>query len=279
MKVLKVIQSQATQDGDGVNIARVADFSGKSLDPFLMIDELKSNNANDYIGGFPAHPHRGIETFTYIIKGGFEHQDQLGNKKAITAGNVQWMSTGYGVVHSEMPIADQQAGMHGFQIWLNMPAKDKLRPARYQDSSESGLPTLTNNNGATLILLAGQWTLDGQTATSPLTGLAGNGAIADLRLISERQASFDLSAYEQVLLYVHSGLLTNPVLAAGQMVIVDSKQLVSISCDLKGAGVLILAGNKIKEKIVHMGPFVMNTQEEIQQAINDYQNGKFGEIS
>ena len=279
MKVLKVIQSQATQDGDGVNIARVADFSGKSLDPFLMIDELKSNNANDYIGGFPAHPHRGIETFTYIIKGGFEHQDQLGNKKAITAGNVQWMSTGYGVVHSEMPIADQQAGMHGFQIWLNMPAKDKLRPARYQDSSESGLPTLTNNNGATLILLAGQWTLDGQTATSPLNGLAGNGAIADLRLISERQASFDLSAYEQVLLYVHSGLLTNPVLAAGQMVIVDSKQLVSISCDLKGAGVLILAGNKIKEKIVHMGPFVMNTQEEIQQAINDYQNGKFGEIS
>jgi len=279
MHVLKIINSQATQDGDGVNISRVADFSGKSFDPFLMLDELKSDDQSDYMGGFPAHPHRGIETFTYIIKGGFEHQDQMGNKKVINAGNVQWMSTGYGVIHSEMPVADAQYGMHGFQIWLNMPAKDKLRPSRYQDSSEKGLPILSNNNGASLTLLAGEWSLEGETASSPLTGLSSNGAIADLRLAKDAQVSFDLSTYQQVLVYMHSGALTNPSISAGQMAIVDAQKVLNLNGSEQGAGLLILTGNKIKEKIVHMGPFVMNTQEEIQQAISDYQNGKFGKIA
>jgi redox-sensitive bicupin YhaK (pirin superfamily) len=279
MQILKIIKSQATQDGDGVNISRVADFSGKSFDPFLMLDELKSGDKNDYMGGFPAHPHRGIETFTYIIKGGFEHQDQMGNKKVISAGNVQWMSTGYGVIHSEMPVADAQHGMHGFQIWLNMPAKDKLRPSRYQDSSDNALPILSDDKGASLTLLAGEWSLDTKTAISPLNGLAGDGAIADLRLTKNAQASFDLSSYQQVLVYVHSGAVTNPSLKAGEMAIVDAQQLITLKGSDKGAGLLILTGNKINEEIVHMGPFVMNTQQEIRQAISDYQNGKFGEIA
>ncbi len=107
-----------TQDGDGVNIKRIAAFNGQKLDPFLMIDEIRSDDSSDYIGGFPPHPHRGIETFTYIKKGGFEHRDQLGNVKAIRAGDIQWMSTGSGVIHSEMPLADSEQGLHGFQIWL-----------------------------------------------------------------------------------------------------------------------------------------------------------------
>jgi redox-sensitive bicupin YhaK (pirin superfamily) len=276
MIILDLLDSQATEDGDGVKISRIADFKGKLLDPFLMIDELKSDDEKDFVGGFPAHPHRGIETFTYMIKGGFEHQDQLGNKETITAGNVQWMSTGYGVVHSEMPITDDQEGMHGFQIWLNMPAKDKLRPARYQDSSS--LPILVNKSGASLKLLAGQWEFAGETASSPLTDLAANGAIADLTLDSNTHTQLDLSAFEQVLVYVHTGMIAIPQVKSGQMAIVDAKHPLSIVVSEHGAGVLILTGNRINENIVHLGPFVMNTEEEIRQAINDYQSGKLGQI-
>ncbi len=281
MKVLKIVNSQATQDGDGVNISRVADFSGKYFDPYLMIDELKSDDENDFIGGFPAHPHRGIETFTYMIKGGFEHRDQMGNKKVITAGNVQWMSTGYGVVHSEMPVTDAEGGMHGFQIWLNMPAKDKLRRARYQDSHslKTGLPVLTNTMGARLNLLAGKWTLAGNSDSSSLTDLAGKGAIADLALASKGQVELDLSHVQQVLVYVHTGSLAIPKVNCGQLAIVDARQALKMTANNEGAGALILVGNKINEKIVHMGPFVMNTQKEIRQAISDYQNGKFGKIA
>ena len=277
MIVLNTFDSQPTQDGDGVKISRIADFTGKYFDPFLMFDELKSDQKSDFMGGFPAHPHRGIETFTYMIKGSFEHQDQLGNKAMITPGNVQWMSTGYGVVHSEMPMVDEDESMHGFQIWLNMPAKDKLRPARYQDSTR--LPVLTNETGASLKLLAGHWTFGGNTDSSPLTGLAANGAIADMTLDNNAKAELDLSGAEQVLVYVHTGSFISPRLNTGQMAIVDAQQAISMTADDNGAGALILVGNRINEKIVHMGPFVMNTEKELRQAITDYQLGKFGQIT
>lgn len=276
MRVLAIINSKATQDGDGVKISRIADFTGKSFDPFLMFDELKSDDKNDFMGGFPAHPHRGIETFTYMLKGGFEHQDQLGNKKEITAGNVQWMSTGYGVVHSEMPIVDEQQSMHGFQIWLNMPAKDKLRPARYQDSTH--LPILENSSGARLKLLAGTWEFSGVRRSSPLMGLSGNGAIADVMLESHGEAMFSSLGAQQILLYVHTGEITRPLLSAGQMAIIEPQQTLTMVASEQGAGALIFMGNKINQKIVHMGPFVMNTEQEIKDAINDYRNGKFGQL-
>jgi len=277
MIVLNRTNSQATQDGDGVKISRIADFTGKYFDPYLMIDELKSDDKSDFIGGFPAHPHRGIETFTYMIKGGFEHKDQLGNSALITAGNVQWMSTGYGVIHSEMPLLDEKESMHGFQIWLNMPAKDKLRPARYQDST--GLPEIANETGASLKLLAGKWTFDGKTDASPLTGLTANAALADLTFKSRGKAALDLSHVEQVLVYVHTGTFAVPSLKTGELAIVDSQHELMITAGDEGAGALILIGNKIGEKIAHMGPFVMNTEQEIRQAVSDYQQGKFGTIA
>lgn len=276
MNILKTLSARPTQDGDGVNISRLADFSGINFDPYLMIDELKSSNENDFIGGFPAHPHRGIETFTYMIKGSFKHQDQLGNKEIISAGNVQWMSTGYGVVHSEMPIADEQGAMHGFQIWLNMPAKDKMRPAQYQDSTT--LPSIHNETGANLKLLAGKWHFNGETVTSPLMGLTAQAAIADLTLQAGGTATLDLSHHEQVLVYVHTGALSSPILKTGQLAIVDATEILSLTGGTQGAGALILTGHKIREQIVHMGPFVMNTQSEIRQAIDDYRQGKFGKI-
>ena len=204
MQITDVMQSAPTQDGDGVKISRIADFTGSKLDPFLMIDELKSDHRADYIGGFPPHPHRGIETFTYMIKGGFEHQDQMGNKKVISSGNVQWMSTGYGVVHSEVPVADSE-GMHGFQIWLNMPAKDKLRQAIYQDSVDSDLPVIRNRQGAWLKALAGSWDLGEEVANSPLFALSADAAIADITLEPGGQAVVDRHSFEQVFVFVHSG--------------------------------------------------------------------------
>ncbi|OXR99451.1 pirin family protein [Shewanella algae] len=280
MKILQILPAQPTSDGDGVNISRVADFQALALDPYLMLDEIRSDDERDYLGGFPPHPHRGMETFTYIRKGGFEHRDQLGNVRAIREGKVQWMSTGRGVVHSEMPLADAKEGLHGFQIWLNMPAKDKMRPPRYQDSAADEHQQL-ETDGASLRLLAGDWRFAGTEASAPLTGLAGDAAIADLTLAPEAQAELDLSHLGRLALYLHSGELQLPdgkQLVAGNMFLLDSRYPLELQAGLKGAGLLILAGNPIGEAVVQMGPFVMNTQAEILQAIRDYQNGDFGEI-
>jgi len=278
MKIIRTNKAHATQDGAGVNISRIAGFDGRSLDPFLMIDELKSDNKNDFMAGFPAHPHRGIETFTYIRKGGFEHQDQMGNKKAIRAGDVQWMSTGRGVIHSEMPLADALHGMHGFQIWLNMPAKDKMRPPRYQDTTEQKVPVLQNDAGIELRALAGSWQLDKQSATSSIDELAGNGAIADVILPANTETTLDISAHSKALVYIHSGSIANTEYVETYQFEVDPKAPLTLKAGERGLGVLVLVGEPIREKIAHMGPFVMNTQEELHQAVRDYQMGRFGDI-
>jgi redox-sensitive bicupin YhaK (pirin superfamily) len=276
MHILSKRPSMATQDGDGVKIRRVADFTGLALDPFLMIDELKSDDETDYIGGFPPHPHRGIETFTYILKGGFEHQDQMGNKKAIKAGDVQWMSTGYGVIHSEMPLADANDGMHGFQIWLNMPAKEKLRPARYRDTTEQPVPEF-HLPTANLRVLAGEWLVDGHAYMGHLNELAGEGAIADLTLDANVVVDLDANQGEFLGVYVYHGSLWGA--KQGDFLVLNSSEINNLETNNEGAGLLLFKGSPIKEKIAHMGPFVMNTQEELHQAVRDYQSGKFGSLS
>lgn len=276
MHILSKRPAMNTQDGDGVKIRRVADFNFLALDPFLMIDELKSDDEQDYIGGFPPHPHRGIETFTYILKGGFEHQDQMGNKKAIKAGDVQWMSTGFGVVHSEMPLADANEGMHGFQIWLNMPASEKLRPAQYQDSTEKPVAEYTLPQGKVRIL-AGEFQLHGQHCVGNLNGIAGNGAIADLQLQANVMLNIDAAQAGFLGAYIYKGSVWG--VKEGEFAILNAEQVNTLETNNEGAGILLFKGEPIKEKIAHMGPFVMNTQEELQQAVRDYQSGKFGELT
>ncbi len=284
MKVLNQFSAKPATDGDGVNIRRVADFIKTQFDPFLMLDEIKSNDEQDFIGGFPPHPHRGIETFTYIRKGGFEHRDQMGNVKAIRATDVQWMSTGYGVVHSEMPLADVTDGLHGFQIWVNMPAKDKLRPAIYQDSTQVRNPEISNSNGATIRALAGDWQfVNGAKISAPIQGLSAEAIVADLMLNPDADAQLDLSHKQYAGLYIYQGSLSSQQAPdqsynEGEYLIVDSQTQLSLQAGEQGAGVLLFAGQPIKEKIVQMGPFVMNTQTEIQQAIADYQAGKLGSL-
>ncbi|MBB1268908.1 pirin family protein [Shewanella sp. SR44-3] len=288
MNVTHSFNARPAMDGDGVNIRRVADFNLQRFDPYLMIDELKSNDEQDFIGGFPPHPHRGIETFTYILKGGFEHKDQLGNIKAIRSGDAQWMSTGSGVIHSEMPLTDNNEGLHGFQIWINMPAKDKMRPAQYQDTAGKAVPQIENSTGAVLKALAGQWTFaeHAEYVDGLLPDLAANGAIADVTLASQGVAELALSQHQTVNLYLYQGELSyqdkagkETLATAGQLLILDSQTLLTLKATTAGAGFLLLAGTKISEKIVHHGPFVMNTQAEINQAISDYQQGKFGQIA
>ena len=287
MKVKSKFTARPAMDGDGVNIKRVADFMNTRFDPYLMIDEIKSNDKQDFIGGFPPHPHRGIETFTYLIKGGFEHRDQLGNVKAIRSGDVQWMSTGSGVIHSEMPLADANEGLHGFQIWLNMPAKDKMRPAIYQDTAGNPNPTVSNRHGASLKALAGNWQFidSKETIEASIQGLAGQGAIADVTLSRNGQANIDLSAHHSVSAYIYQGELTyidtkgeQAVAKQGQLVVIEPERNTHLQAGNLDSGLLLLAGRPINEEIVHMGPFVMNTQAEINQAIDDYQQGRFGEI-
>lgn len=280
MNIAKVLTAYATQDGDGVNISRIPGFDGKYLDPFLMIDELKSNNESDYIGGFPPHPHRGIETFTYIIKGGFEHQDQMGNKKAIRSGDVQWMSTGRGVMHSEMPLTDEEQGLHGFQIWLNMPSNEKMRTPRYQDTTDAPAPVVTDKQGVSFTALAGNWQFGEYTLASSLQSLAAHAALANVTLPVNTHMQLAALEQQKVMIYVHTGELIaadGQTFNAGKLLILDANSDIDVSSQ-KGAGILILAGNPLKQPIAHMGPFVMTTQEEIKQAVRDYQNGEFGNI-
>lgn len=280
MKILKVLTAYATQDGDGVNISRIPGFDGKYLDPFLMIDELKSDNKKDYIGGFPEHPHRGIETFTYILKGGFEHRDQMGHKKAIRSGDVQWMSTGRGVMHSEMPLADILDGLHGFQIWINMPSLDKMGDPRYQDTTQNPAPSFTNTHGVTFKALAGSWLFENEILTSSLQSLAANAALADITLPAEKSMYLASLSQQKVMIYIHSGSLItadNQTIPAGKLLILEPSSDINIS-SLQGAGILVLAGDPLNQPIAHMGPFVMTTQAEIQQAVRDYKNGDFGNI-
>lgn len=280
MKVIQQLNSHATQDGDGVNISRIPGFDGKYLDPFLMIDELKSDDHSDFMGGFPAHPHRGIETFTYIIKGGFEHQDQMGNKKAIRAGDVQWMSTGFGVIHSEMPLADAKEGMHGFQIWLNMPSAEKLRAPRYQDTTEAPAPVTRNDQGVELKALAGSWQFASEEQVSSLQDLAANGMLADVTLPAGTEFKHAPLKQTKVMLYIHTGEINTeqggPV-KAGSLLILEPGSDIEFNSQM-GAGVLVLAGEPLKQPIAHMGPFVMTTQAELHQAVRDYQQGKFGTL-
>lgn len=277
LKIRHRIPQQDTQDGDGVKIRRVADFRAALLDPFLMVDELRSDDSKDYIGGFPPHPHRGIETFTYIRKGGFEHRDHLGNRETIREFGTQWMSTGSGVLHSEMPLADATKGMHGFQIWVNMAAKDKFRAPIYQDSNTIANPLVTDAAGNSLRALAGEWRFNRQTISAPITDLSASARLADVQVLPGQNV--ELGSFEQGML----GLLVyEGEIAEGEhknvFLLLEPGSSVSFSASSLGAKVLVFVGEPLKEPVIHYGPFVMNTEQQIHDALRDYQAGAFGRI-
>ena len=271
-----LIPTYPTSDGDGVRIRRAALFDQPVADPFLMLDELVSDDEADYIGGFPPHPHRGMETLTYLIKGALKHRDHLGNQGEIRSGGAQWMSAGKGIIHSEMPKLDM-GGLHGFQLWINLPAREKMLPPKYRDVPATEIPTAEFSNGVRAAAIAGDWQIRGETLHGPLSDLAAGASYLDLALPAGETLSIPVKAGHRCLVYVFQGQLdTNPMVPE-QTLFAFSETGDQITLKAQSdARMLVLSGTPLKEPVVHYGPFVMNTHEEIEQAIRDYQSGSFG---
>ena len=276
-QVERLIAGQATSDGAGVKLTRVLTQDlQRRLDPFLMLDAFGSDNPDDYIAGFPDHPHRGFETVTYMIAGRMRHRDSAGHEGLLEGGGVQWMTAGRGVIHSEIP--QQSDGvMEGFQLWLNLPARDKMSPPWYRDFKAQELPRFVTAQGVTVIVIAGQ----SQGVSGAVTRAASAPLFLDLHLPAGSLFEQALPLEHNAFVYVYRG----EVRIAGQTVPTQRMALMANGGAADGvlieastdARVLLLAGQPLKEAIAQYGPFVMNTQQEIHQAISDFRNGALGE--
>ena len=276
----RIIPSVATSDGAGVRLRRSLGQSPYTrLDPFLMLDEFSSFDANDYIAGFPAHPHRGFETVTYLIDGHMLHEDHLGNRGDLRSGAVQWMSAGRGIIHSEMP-QQEQGRMRGFQLWINLPAREKMKPAGYRDIDPGEIPLLELEGGGRAKLIAGALHSDGRRVTGPIQGLSTDPLYADVELPAGAAFAQPLGDERNAFLYVFEGSVKVGTDAASRPLATHSAGVlgpgdrVEIRAGTEGARFLLLAGKPLGEPVVQHGPFVMNTREEIEQAIRDYQSGE-----
>lgn len=266
------LKAMPTQDGAGVKIRRISDFDGR-LDPFLLIDELKSDVQEDYIGGFPPHPHRGFETLTYLLKGDLQHEDSRGHRGEVGRGGAQWMRAGRGVIHSEMPLKDSN-GLHGFQIWINLPAEKKMSEPAYRDIQSEDIPEMEINGGYAR-LIAGKWQLNGMQGTGALEALGDGAGIADLRINAHAHVNITLPDGYRLLAYVYEGELKDHAAISELAVFPPDQSTIDLHAETE-TGVLLMAGRPLREPIAHHGPFVMNTVEEIEQAIHDYQTGVLG---
>jgi len=272
----EVLQAQSASDGDGVKLKRV--FGGNDLDrfdPFLMLDEFGSDEAADYIGGFPSHPHRGFETVTYMLEGYMEHRDHMENIGKLGPGDVQWMKAGSGVIHSEMP-QQEEGRMRGFQLWVNLPAEEKMTPATYNDISAADIPGYEIGD-VTVKAIAGDLAVNGTRVPGKVRGLSTEPAYLDISVKSQQTLSVAIPDGHNTLVYVYEGELrvagTDYPLRAGMLGrLSHSGELeLNVSSDTR---LLVISGKPIGEPIVHYGPFVMNSVEEIRQAIQDYQSGR-----
>ena len=273
-RIRQVLPSHPASDGAGVKIRRIVGRAQHDLDPFLMLDEIRSDNRDEFVAGFPSHPHRGIETLTIMLEGGFEHQDHMGHRAAIRAGGAQWMSAGRGVIHSEMPLPGE-GRIHGFQLWINLPAADKLREPDYAQAESHELPELALAGGR-LRVLAGRY----GDAVSTIDRTACETAVLDLRLEPGAHFTWAPPSGHRALVRPFQGRawLSNAsgpdaLLETGQMAVLDGEGEINITAADGGAGMLLLSGRPLGEPIVQYGPFVMNTTEEIRQAVLDYQSG------
>ncbi len=270
-KVLNRVKGIPTSDGAGVRLNRVIGTDQlKNLDPFLMLDEFRSASSDDYIAGFPPHPHRGFETITYMLQGAMKHEDHLGNVGVLTGGGVQWMTAGAGIIHSEMPM--QKDGLlWGFQFWLNLPAAEKMKAPFYQDLAPEEIPEIEDGNGVLRRVVAGV----SKGVSGPVQREATHPLMVDFRISQPTAFEHDLPEGHQSFIYVYEGGLEVP--DAG--ITLEQGELLAFTGNLlrlktKGkSGVLLVSGKPLQEPIVQYGPFVMNTAQEIQQAIEDYRSG------
>ena len=272
--ITRRVRGTDTSDGAGVKLKRIIGQPALDmLDPFLLLDEFRSDQAGDYIAGFPEHPHRGFETVTYMLAGHMQHQDNHGNRGDLSPGSVQWMTAGRGILHSEMP--QQENGlMWGFQLWVNLPAKDKMTAPRYQDIAPERIPVVHPAAGVEVKVIAGE--LAG--ATGPVEGIATAPVYLDVSLQPGAELSLQLLVGHHGFAYVFEGesaLVGGERLQRSELGVLSDGDRLQLAAGDTPSRLLVVAGKPLKESVARYGPFVMNTQAEIHQAIADFRAGTF----
>lgn len=279
LRVALVTKAIPSQDGDGVSISRVAGRSlQQRMDPFLLLDEIHSEESKDYIGGFPAHPHRGFETITYMKVGKMRHRDSMGNEGVIESGDVQWMTAGKGVIHSEMP--EQEEGvLHGFQLWLNLPADEKLKPSGYRDIRSAEIEEVATPGGGLLRVIAGEIGFDvgdEKMLEGPINGLKTDPAIVDVELKAGETVVLSLAREYPGFIYTYQGdgyVLNERGVSLKDVVFFNGGNSLELAAGSEGMGLLVVIGKPLREPVAQYGPFVMNTPEQVEQALQDYRSG------
>jgi len=292
--IKQIIQTTPTIEGAGVKLQRAFGFGKtKEFDPFLLLDDFRNDNPKDYQAGFPWHPHRGIETITYVLAGSVEHGDSLGNKGKMGAGDVQWMTAGSGILHQEMPKGDARGRMHGFQLWANLPSSLKMTAPRYQDIPSSAIPEITDDDGTHVRVICGEfWGKKGA-----VEGVAADPSYVDISVPPNRRKRLKIETTRNAFAYVFAGsgtfrdasdpraVLTEqvsqpdaaPVYDASNhsLVLFDSGDEMVVQAGPEGIRFLLVSGKPIEEPVAWYGPIVMNTQDELRQAMADLRDGTF----
>src|ERR1700761_12334 len=271
--ILRRIRGMDTSDGAGVRLKRIIGQPGLDMvDPFLLLDEFRSDQAGDYIAGFPEHPHRGFETVTYMLAGHMQHGDNHGNRGDLGLGSVQWMTAGRGILHSEMP--QQENGlMWGFQLWANLPASDKMTAPRYQDIAPDRIPVVHPSDGVEVRVIAGE--LDG--ATGPVNGIATAPIYMDIAVQAGAQIEIPLPEGHSGFAYVFDGTdasVAGERLGRSELAVLSKGDSVRVAGRDAAARVLLVAGKALQEPVARYGPFVMNTPEQIHEAIAAFRAGE-----
>lgn len=292
--IKRLSKSKPTMEGAGVHLRRAFGFGNTSdFDPFLLLDDFRNDIPADYLAGFPWHPHRGIETITYVLAGSVEHGDSMGNSGSIGAGDVQWMTAGSGIVHQEMPKGDQSGQMHGFQLWANLPAALKMAAPRYQEVKAAEIPIVTDDDGSQARIICGSfWGTNG-----PVEGVAADPIYLDISIPPGKRKSLSVEVTRHAFAYVFAGAgkfcnasgplavpteaiewsdTTPPTEADNRsLVLFDRGDEVVVQAGQDGVRFLLVSGQPLVEPVAWYGPIVMNTQEELRQAFAELQEGTF----
>jgi redox-sensitive bicupin YhaK (pirin superfamily) len=292
--VKEMMQTRPTLEGAGVKLQRAFGFGKtKEFDPFLLLDDFRNDNPEDYLAGFPWHPHRGIETITYVLAGSVDHGDSLGNRGKLTAGDVQWMTAGSGILHQEMPKGDRHGRMHGFQLWANLPSSLKMTHPRYQDIPSGAIPEITDDDGTHVRVICGEfWGRKG-----PVEGVAADPSYLDISVPPNRRKNLKIESTRNAFAYVFLGagtfrdasdaraVLTDTVVQSDtapvydatnhSLVLFDSGDEITVQAGPRGIRFLLVSGKPLEEPVAWYGPIVMNTQDELKQAMTDLRNGTF----
>jgi redox-sensitive bicupin YhaK (pirin superfamily) len=292
--VKRIVQAQPTMEGAGVHLRRAFGFGNTDdFDPFLLLDDFRNENPQDYLPGFPWHPHRGIETITYVLAGTVEHGDSLGNSGTLGAGDVQWMTAGSGILHQEMPQGNPQGQMHGFQLWANLPAAHKMTTPRYQDVLSKDIPEVTDDDGTKVRVICGDFW--GQSG--PVDGIAADPRYLDISVPPGLRKTLPVETDRQGFAYVFAGSgsfrdASDPLpvklesvvdgeetitYEAGNrsLVLFDRGDEVTVQAGEEGIRFLLVSGRPIQEPVAWRGPIVMNTDDELRQAFHELHDGSF----